>query len=103
MIGSDSVAGSPDGSSAGTEMCAVMIAVDARVDRGLERRPVQLLPLLAGVVDDRQAGVAVGGGVAVAGEVLGGAGDPGRGVAARLGGGHARRPGAGSRRTSGRR
>ena len=45
--------------------------VDAVRDVGLERRQVELLPLLLGVVDDRHTGVAVGVGVTVPREVLG--------------------------------
>ncbi len=46
--------------------------VDAGPDGGPEGRRVQGLPLLTGVGDDREAVVAVDGGVAVPGEVLGG-------------------------------
>ena len=103
MIGLDSVAGSPDGSSAGTEMCAVMIA----------STPASMAAWNGGasscshssrvwLMTGRPVWLSVGG-VAVAGEVLGGGGDAGGGVAARLGGGHAGDQRAGSRRRTGRR
>lgn len=57
-------------------------------DRGPERRGVQLGPLLAGVVDVRQTGVAVGVRVTVAGEVFGRRGDPGDLISLHLGGDH---------------
>ena len=82
MMGCDMVAGAPLGSSAGTTMWALMIGVHAAPDRLAERRQVDLVQLGAAVRDDGQAGVRIGVGVAVAGEVLGGAGDAAAVVAA---------------------
>ena len=50
---------------------------DARLDRVPERRSIDVLPLLPGVGDDGDAGVAVHTGVAVARKVLGGGQDAG--------------------------
>ena len=81
MIGFDSVAGVPDGSSDGHDDVRGHDRVDAAADRGPERRGVDAVPLRAGVVDDRHAVVAVGRRVAVPREVLGGGGDVGALVA----------------------